>query len=90
MVSKITSKKNFKIGDRVYFITHNGIEYDTITDIDGQYITLSDNSYIHKKNCIDSNDPRIKNAKHSEPSYPSEEIINAEREYAVKKGWLPW
>ena len=54
--------------------------------IDGQELTLSDYSYLHKKDVLSENDPRIKNSKGKYHSVPPEDLLKQQYNMLNKKG----
>ena len=78
--------RKLKVGDTVYFETPDGIYEDTIMMIDGQELTLSDYSYLHKKDVLSEDDPRIKNSKGVYHSVPPEYLLKQQYNMLKKKG----
>lgn len=52
-------KHKIKAGDIVYYLTEDGIESDVAIMVDGQEITTSDYGYLHVKDCLPEDDPRV-------------------------------
>ena len=79
-------KRELKVGDIVYFETPDGIYEDTIMMIDGQELTLSDYSCLHKKDILSRDDPRIKNSKGRYCSVPPEDLLEQQYNMLNEKG----
>lgn len=73
-------KRNFKVGDTVYYETPDGVEKDTIMAIDGQELILPDYNSIYKRDCLANDDPRIKNAKQAIYLAPPEDMLKQQME----------
>ena len=64
----MSKKKNkIKAGDTVYYESNGNIYSAVVADVEGQRLNIDDTQFIWVRDCLEPNDPRIKNCLGEEP-----------------------